>query len=64
MTRHPEPAIVTLYRATLKAEPPKVCHTCDHYTPNGLCAEFNAEPPEAFANEPGECSLWVWEIPF
>lgn len=62
--RHPEPAIVTHYRQTLKAEVPQLCHTCDHYRPDGICAEFNEPPPEAFANEPGECSMWVWEIPF
>jgi hypothetical protein len=64
MSRHPEPAIVTHYRATLRAEPPRVCHTCDHYTEHGLCAEFNAEPPPEFANEPGGCALWIWEVPF
>jgi hypothetical protein len=64
MSRHPEPAIVTHYRATLRAEPPRVCHTCDHYTEHGLCAEFNAEPPPEFASEPGGCALWVEEIPF
>jgi len=63
-TRHPEPAIVTHYRNTLKAEPPRVCHTCDHYTPDGICAEFGEAPPPEFANEPGGCALWVWEIPF
>ena len=64
MTRHPEPEIVKIYRATLKAEVPQLCHTCDHYRPDGICAEFNEPPPESFANEPGECSLWVLEIPF
>ena len=64
MSRHPEPAIVTYYRATLRAEPPRVCHTCDHYTERGMCAEFNAEPPAEFASEPGGCALWVEEIPF
>ena len=64
MTRHPEPPIVIHYRQTLKAEVPQLCHTCDHYMPDGKCAEFNEPPPESFANEPGECSLWVWEVPF
>ena len=62
--RHAEPESVTIYRATLKAEPPKVCHTCDFYSKEGVCMEFNQEPPEQFANMPGQCSLWVWEIPF
>ena len=46
--RHPEPAIVTQYRQTLKAEPPRVCHTCDHYRPDGVCAEFGEAPPPEF----------------
>ena len=62
--RHPEPPIVTYYRQTLKAEPPQVCHVCDNYTKDGICSQFGEAPPESFANEPGECSLWVWEIPF
>ena len=62
--RHPEPAIVTHYLATLAAEPPRVCHTCDHYRPDGVCAEFGEAPPPEFASEPGGCALWVWEVPF
>ena len=62
--KHPEPAIVTQYRAIIKGEPPRVCHTCDHYRLDGICAEFNEAPPESFASEPGACQLWVWEIPF
>ena len=62
--RHLEPEIVTIYRNTLKADPPQVCHTCDWYTKDGVCAEFNESPPETFADQPGECLLWVWEIPF
>ena len=62
--RHPEPPIVTHYRETLKAEPPQVCHTCDHYSKQGICSEFNEAPPEAFTNEPGECSFWTLELPF
>lgn len=62
--RHPEPFSVTLYRETLKAEPPRVCHTCDHYSKDGVCAEFNEAPPSEFADSPGACALWVWELPF
>ena len=64
MSRHPEPEIVTIYRATSRAEPPRVCHTCDHYSKEGRCAEFDDEPPADFASEPGGCSLWEWEVPF
>ena len=62
--RHPEPEIVTHYRNTLKAEPPRVCHTCDHYSKEGKCMEFDSVPPLEFASEPGGCALWVWEVPF
>ena len=62
--RHPEPAIVTLYRKTLAAEPPRVCHTCDFYQPDGVCVEYNDTPPPEFANETGGCALWQIEVPF
>ena len=62
--RHPEPAIVTLYRTTINAPAPQVCTTCDHYRPDGVCAEYNDIPPAEFASEPGGCSLWQIEIPF
>ena len=62
--RHPEPEIVTTYRNTLKADPPRVCHTCDHYDKNGKCVEFDSVPPVEFANKPNECDLWIWEVPF
>jgi len=64
MSRHPEPQIVTHYRKTINVEPPRVCHTCDHYSKDGRCAEFDDEPPADFASEPGGCSLWEWELPF
>lgn len=64
MSRHPEPEIVTLYRTTLRAEPPRVCHTCDHYSAQGVCAEFHDEPPADFASEPNQCELWVEVVPF
>lgn len=62
--RHPEPAIVIHYRKTINAEPPRVCHTCDHYTEQGVCEKFNEPPPADFASEPGGCAFWEWEVPF
>lgn len=62
--RHQEPEIVTAYRARLKGDPPKVCHMCDHYQQNGLCREFAATVPEAFAATPDVCHLWEEELPF
>ena len=64
MSRHPEPEIVKIYRATINAPVPQVCTTCDHYTEQGLCAEYNDTPPPEFASEPGGCALWELEIPF
>lgn len=64
MSRHPEPEIVKIYRATINSPVPQVCTTCDNYRPDGVCAEFGEAPPPEFANEPGGCALWVWEIPF
>jgi hypothetical protein len=62
--RHPEPKIVTLYREAIRQQPPKVCHTCDYYTKDGLCEEFDAEPPELFTRTVDVCDLWSQEIPF
>jgi len=58
--RHPEPAIVTEY----KAGPPKVCHTCEHYANDGLCTFHFQTPPEDFAATPGACPDWEVECPF
>jgi hypothetical protein len=62
--RHPEPEIVTIYRKTIKALPPKVCTTCDHYSGDGICYEFSEAPPEDFAQQDGACKLWEEEVPF
>ena len=62
--RHPEPEIVKIYRATINAPVPQVCTTCDHYRPDGVCAEYNDTPPLEFASEPGGCALWMEAVPF
>lgn len=64
MSRHPEPEIVKIYRATINAPVPQVCTTCDNYNKEGWCGEFHDYPPADFANEPGGCALWEFEIPF
>ena len=61
--KHPEPQIVTVYRAAQAMKAPQVCHTCENYLPDGICAEFDAEPPVDFAETPGSCELWIQEIP-
>jgi hypothetical protein len=62
--RTQEPDIVTLYRQQIRQSPPKVCHTCESYLKNGMCLEFNQEPPELFTRTVGVCDLWTEEIPF
>jgi len=64
MSRHLEPEIVKIYRATINAPVPQVCTTCDNYRPDGICAEFGEAPPVEFANEPGGCALWIEAVPF
>jgi hypothetical protein len=62
--RSPEPKIVTLYRAAIRQDPPKCCHTCDYYTKDGMCQEYDAAPPELFTRTVDSCELWSEEIPF
>ena len=62
--RHPESPSVIHYRETWNAVPPQVCHTCDHYSKDGVCAEFSEAPPSEFVDSHGVCALWVCEIPF
>ena len=58
--RHPEPEIVTIY----KAGPPKCCHTCEHYGNDGLCVTFFMEPPAEFVAAVDLCPSWEIECPF
>jgi hypothetical protein len=62
--RHPEPQIVKLWRENPGI--PKCCHTCISYTQEGLCLEFESEPPQDFAESLNACTLWMSEdsIPF
>lgn len=62
--RHNEPEIVKKYRASIAEPVPKVCHTCEHYSPNGACELFNQKPPEDFAATVDACKDWREEIPF
>ncbi len=43
---------------------PRMCHNCKHYDEQGICLEFEGEPPEVFANKNNACELWVDEVPF
>lgn len=45
--------------------PPKCCHTCEHYGFDGHCAKFNTRPPREFVATQGVCDAWQYEaIPF
>lgn len=59
--RHKEPEHVTAWRDN---QPPKCCHTCEHYSEDGLCTLFNMEPPEEFAATHGQCGDFSFDIPF
>jgi len=43
--------------------PPKCCHTCDHFGPDGKCYRFHRKPPPGFADEVERCDEWVIELP-
>ena len=63
-TRPPEPQFLIDYREWVKAGPPKCCHTCDEYSPDGKCFKFDMRPPDEFAATPDACDQWIDEIPF
>ncbi len=45
--------------------PPKCCHTCEHYDFDGNCAKFSMRPPPDFTNTQGQCGSWEYDlIPF
>ena len=62
--RHKIPEIVEKYNDLIKNGPPRCCHTCYEYTQDGVCEVFSSEPPKEFAETPGACDQWLFEIPF
>ena len=44
MTRPQEPEFIIQWREWVRAGPPKCCHTCEHYSVDGLCVEFFMTP--------------------
>ena len=62
--RPPEPEHVRNWREWVKAGPPRCCHTCEHYGPDGGCARFHMTPPPEFAASADQCHRWEQEIPF
>jgi hypothetical protein len=59
--KHEEPKFVTDWR---EMKPPKCCHTCDNYLPNGECRQYNSIPPKDFAESINACDSWDLEVPF
>jgi hypothetical protein len=61
--RHPEPLFVTVWKEGII---PKCCHTCDHYTEDGICGIYGQEPPQEFTEEINRCDQWSSfdDIPF
>jgi hypothetical protein len=64
MHRPQEPEFIIQWREWLRAGPPKCCHTCEHYTVDGLCVEFFMTPPEDFAASIDTCDKWMREVTF
>ena len=64
MARPPKPEFLVEYEQWTKAGPPQCCHTCDHYSGEGRCLEFNMVPPAEFVNSFGRCDKWSQELPF
>ena len=63
-TRPPEPEFIVQWREWMRAEPPKCCHTCDHFDQSGHCLAFDMTPPEDFASTVDACERWLMELPF
>lgn len=62
--RPPEPEVLKQWREWIKAGPPKVCHTCDHYTRYGNCMLYEMRPPDDFTAQVGACAGWQSDCPF
>jgi hypothetical protein len=59
--KHKEPQFVIDWRQT---KPPKCCHTCESYLPNGECRQFRSIPPQEFCDSVDVCESWEMEIRF
>jgi len=61
--RPPEPKFLIEWRR-IALTTPKCCHTCDHFTLDGDCLEFDSRPPDSFTETQGQCLSWQRSIPF
>ncbi len=64
MPKYDEPDFLKQYWEWVRNGPPKCCHTCEEYDGEGICGEFNMEPPEEFVMTENACSSWVCRVPF
>lgn len=62
--RHKEPEMVKKYKEIVRQGMPHCCHTCEHYSDDGVCLKYDMEPPEDFAQNHKACPDWSQEIPF
>ena len=61
MPRHDKPEILLIYE---HMERPRICHTCEHYTIDGLCQLHQQEPPREFAATHKICPEYSEDVPF
>lgn len=60
--RPPKPDFVIEWERSKPA--PRCCHTCENYTPDGICYIHKESPPDEFVNSVDVCDFWMEEIPF
>jgi hypothetical protein len=63
MPRHAEPLFFIQWR-DIATRTPRICHTCDFYSIQGICTQFDMEPPEEFAAKEMACDSWELESGF
>jgi hypothetical protein len=63
MPRHPEPLFFIQWR-DIATRTPRICHTCENYSIDGVCAIVNMEPPEKHAATENVCDDWILEVGF
>lgn len=65
----PEPPIEVIhwrerFKKAALDEPPRCCHTCIDYVPDGYCRHYQMNPPEEFTQQIDQCPDWEREVPF
>jgi hypothetical protein len=65
--RPPEPEFLRVWREIrqLTNAVPKCCHTCEHYSRDGICNLAGVRPPDDFVSYgSAECPDFSDEVPF